>query len=124
MNNILDGITPATPDGKTTQEAYYLEDVRKVPGVVVTEPHPGAFLAVRHDPNGVWIDFAGFEWVGEDDLGPEVRVLFRGGGTGGSLRELRHTYWNPVNDGYVFYLPIDKTIALLGALREFFDADD
>jgi len=71
----------------------------------------------------VTIHFVGMEWSSEDDSGPEVRVLFRGSGTGGNLRELRHTYWAPVTDGYLFYMPIEKTVALLTAMKEYFDGD-
>lgn len=123
-HDLFTGLTPSTPDSKTTTLAYYVDDVRKIPGVVVTEPYPGAFLAVRVSACGTFVDFAGLEWQGEDDLGAEARILFQGNGTGGGLREMRHTNFGPDRDGYVFYLPINKTIALLGALREFFDADD
>jgi hypothetical protein len=98
---------------------YRLDLLRAVPGVVVTEPSRGVYLAVL--ANGIHIDFVGLESAGEDDSGIILSLLFNGNGIGGNLREMRHTYWGPDGDGYTFYLPLAGTIALLEALKVYFD---
>jgi hypothetical protein len=118
---ILHGVPVVPPRDKHADPSYMLADIKARPGVVVTEPLRECYLAVRVSACGTHVHYAGFEWYSEDDDGPEVQPLFVGNGTGGNLREMRHTYWAPGRDGYTFYLPLSKTIALLEALKQYFN---
>lgn len=100
---------------------YRLNELKAMPGVEVTEPAPEVYLAVHKDASGIIISFAAFEWSTEGDDGVEMHLLFTGEGTGGNLREMRHVWWGRDGDGYLFYMPIDKTIAVLTELKKHFD---
>lgn len=69
------------------------------------------------------LSFALFRFSCSDADGKNIRVttIFRGDGPTSSLRELRHIWWGPDGDGYVFYLPLKTTIAALTYLMEYFD---
>lgn len=56
-----------------------------------------------------------------DDEETYVTSLFKCEGTGGVLRECRHTYFP--NDGYVFYMNHQDMINALNYCKEFFDMD-
>lgn len=118
---VLHGVEPVPDPPNKDDVRYRLADIRARPGVVVTEPLRECYLAVRVSECGTHVHYAGLVWTSEDDDGVEVEVLFTGNGTGGSLREMRHTNWGPDDSGYVFYLPLAKTIALLEALKQYFD---
>ncbi len=121
---ILDALTPVEcPVGGTANpKLYKVAEVRALPGVVFHEPISEVYVAVLPPADGgVSVAFAAFEWVAEDDDGGYASLMFRGDGTGGNLRELRHTYWGPERDGYVFYMHLAKTIAALGVLKTYFD---
>lgn len=120
-NRIFTRLDPAEHPGSDQQRVYSLKAIRAIPGVVVTEPHPECYLAV-HVEDACLVSFAAFDWNTEYGGDVLVDLMFKGEGTGGNLREMRHTYWGPEGDGYVFYLPLNKTIAVLEALKQYFDA--
>lgn len=70
------------------------------------------------------IDFAVFDFAQGDANSGGVRyhLLFRGCGPSGNLRECRHIYWRPAEDGYVFYAPFQVIIDAFTALRRWFDS--
>lgn len=118
---ILHGV-PTTDGPNATDKFYLLPDIQARPGVVVTEPLRECYLAVRVSDCGTHVNFAGFEWSSEDeDSRVIVQALFVGTGTGENLREMRHINWAPARDGYIFYMPLAKTVALLEALKTYFD---
>lgn len=85
---------------------------------------PGDGILVRKDPSDTWIEFAVLEWHTEymhlgEVLAVEYSMLFHGQGTGGCLRELRHTYWG--EDGYLFYINRGLVEAAFKALEQWFN---
>jgi len=84
-------------------------------------------VIVLYEESEAWLSFAVLEFncaiqteeSGEfDDI--YLQTVFHGGGTTGSLRECRHTYWGRA-DGYLFY-PDGVVIAdALDKLSEYFD---
>lgn len=123
---ILDKLTPQKNVLNDNDTLFRLDEIKALPGVTVTEPLEEAYLAVVPPPDGgVTVHFAFFEWVTEDD-GEDpavvyVKPVFVGEGTGGSLREMRHIWWGPDDSGYLFYMPLKKTMAALWALQAHFD---
>lgn len=108
---------------KNSEKVYKLLDVRTVPGVEVEEPIPEVYVAIHLSEDGVIRSFAAFEWASEDDDGVYATLLFHGEGTGPNLKELRHTHWGRDGNGYLFYMPISKTIAALEVLKKYFEDD-
>lgn len=98
-----------------------------VPGLIDLTGNGNYYLAVLDDEGG--FEYGMYEFVRGDvepqDAQTYLGCIFRGWGTGGSLREMRHTYFNPddADDmrGYCFYLPIDAVIAALTHLKKYFD---
>ncbi len=100
--------------------------------VVLNEALKKKYKTTKLTDNGwlvVWehdieVDFAVLEENGSCDGRIEAVVIFHGNGIGGSLRELRHSYWG--DDGYIFCL--DTVMRLISkslvALEEYFDAID
>ena len=88
----------------------------------------GQILATRKEDG--WVSFCVFDFAhgpatcdGEEVDGVKLELVLHGGGPGGrrggSLRELRHTYWG--QSGYIFD-PNSKLIAAaFAALGEWFD---
>lgn len=48
-------------------------------------------------------------------------VLACGNGVSGVLREIRHTYWGPTNDGYIFEPSRKEMIWMMDTLSTWFD---
>jgi len=105
-------------DDKTT--VYKLAELQAVPDAVVTKLTADCFLAVLV-VDDLHVSFGMFEWHNAGDGGVFIRLVFKGEGLSGNLREMRHTWWVPDEDGYVFYLPIDGVIAAMTALKAYFD---
>ena len=86
-------------------------------------------LKFSGDTESSLIEFALFEFLSATYDEPEstkMSCIFQGYGFGGAnetLRECRHTYWYPDNQGYGFYMKgkiITEAIKLLG---KYFDLD-
>ena len=118
MSGIIETLSNQADRRITFVGGHCLEDIRALPGVEVIEVADEAYLVVREDEHH-WIEFAFFVWVAESDDGIEVDCIFRGSGTGGILRELRHMRWG--EEGYIYYLPMAKTIKAIEALGRFFE---
>lgn len=78
-------------------------------------------LVVVSVTDGIWMDFAFFEWVGSSAEEQWFSLLWHGGGTLGSLRECRHSYIG--ENGYVFYIKKKTFIQALDWLSKHFDLD-
>lgn len=78
-------------------------------------------LAICDDDDS--IDYAYYQFssrtLGEEPVYYEC--IWHGHGYGGSLREMRHTYFKVDDNGYVFYLDIKGTIRALEILKRYFD---
>lgn len=105
--------------------AYNLSVIKALPGVIFEEPIPEVYVAVLAAPDDVSVSFAAFAWHTEDDNCVFGTLLFRGEGTGSALREMRHITWgqDDKHPGYLFYMPLNKTIAALELLKKYFDPD-
>lgn len=112
------------PHGQPGDMYHSLNAIKAIPGVIVEEPIPEVYVAVRLSEDTVIVDFAAFEWCSEEDDDVCVHLLFYGHGTGSGLREMRHTYWGRDGDGYLFYMPINKTIAALEVMKKYFNPDE
>lgn len=68
----------------------------------------------------IWVDFFVFEtvsWDGDTHEPSDIRVIWHGHGTLSSLRELRHSYFQP----YMFYINAKVIEASFQELRKHFD---
>lgn len=97
---------------------YHLSDIQALSDVQVIDVGNDCYLAVRE---GLSVDFALFreESVDENHV-VTVQLVFCGYGTGGDLREMRHTFWGHDREGYVFYMPIQGVINALEQLKKYF----
>ncbi len=91
-----------------------LFDLAAVRANFTVEDLPKSHWLVTHFPDDTHVNYALLGFVQSDMDGNDTLVhrVFEGVGTGGSLREMRHTYFGPDLQGYVFYLPIDAVIAI------------
>lgn len=108
--------------GSCDDQYYSLDQLRSK--FEVTELVPGSGWLVVHRPEPeFWTSFAVVQFATSDgdDKNIEVAIVFRGEGTGGVLRECRHTYWGPDGKGYIFY-PNGRVIAAaFKELSKYFD---
>ena len=79
----------------------------------------GGFLIL--EIGEVTIEFALLESVSQYDDEIDLGLIFHGSGTGGNLRECRHTYWNYQEDGYLFYMPLVLIEEAMAELSKHFD---
>lgn len=96
---------------------------------VTLENGGDAVLLVRLSDDSFFVDWILLEWC----CGPSVKhdgspgdeahykVMAQGSGCAGNLREPRHTYFNPDEDGYMFYLNFDALAWGIGILRQWLD---
>jgi hypothetical protein len=118
MRTIPDQLT-STPhlNGIEGDVTYSLNEIKLKFDIVELQPEQSWFVS---QSDGNWMEWAVFEWagglIGEN---PDASLLFYGGGTLGSLREMRHTYFP--DNGYVFYFPIKTMQLALAELSKYFD---
>ncbi len=108
--------------GTSRPEFCYKRSELLRPGVVekvLVEDQAWLFLQQRED---TFVEFAVMEFFCEDDDDKYLQTVWAGDGTGGSLRELRHSWFGEYQGGYVFYLRLDTMIAACQALQEYFDS--
>lgn len=74
-------------------------------------------LLVIGEDFGVTVKYFVFEIACSDDNGEYGILIYYGSGTGGNLREMRHTYFNP----YLFYIPVTTIESSFKKLRNYFD---
>lgn len=71
------------------------------------------------------VEFAVFEWLSgpttPDGYPAEYKLLLRGSGPSGSLRECRHIWWG--ERGYTYYLNFALAERVFKELRRWFDGD-
>ncbi len=109
--------------GTSHPEFCYKRSELLRPGVTATElvtDQAWLFLQQRHD--GTFVEFAVLEFYVQDDDDTYLQCVWAGEGTGGALRELRHSWFGENQGGYVFYLRLDTMIAACQALQEYFDS--
>jgi hypothetical protein len=120
----LDEIPTEIVDMGEPVQAFCLETIRasvtELVGLTST-----TWLAIQVD--GIIVEYGMYSFLKSDVGGYNAYVtcVFRGTGTGGVLREMRHTYFAPDEEpdarGYVFYLDINATILALTHLKKYFD---
>lgn len=81
------------------------------------EPDGDGLLLVRD--NRGWITWALLAFSSTDGVRTQYDVLARGEGTGGCLREARHTWFGDA--GYVFYIDAKLLAWGLEQLKEWFE---
>lgn len=118
QSKLLQQVKVHEPEEIGDAKCYRLADIQAIPGIEIIEPVKECYLALLRD--GICIDFAVLTWCGEGDGIIYVEPLLVGNGTGGNLREIRHTWWGPWTQGYLFYMPLQKTLAALEALKTYF----
>lgn len=86
------------------------------------------WIAIKYsdDKESSLIEFGLFGFSGSNFDGSNLKVscIFEGygfGGEGHSLRECRHTYWYPDDNGYGFYMNASHIKAGLDYLSKYFD---
>jgi len=112
-----DEICPMGNDDK----AYSLERISKE--FEITPLSKSAWLVLNWNEEKYWLKFVVFDFFYSDADNKNVMLqpVFHGEGTGGALRECRHTWWG--DNGYIFY-PNKNTIELaLKELSKYFDFD-
>ncbi len=104
---------------------YLLMDLQNVATEMI-EVASNEWLAIIVD--GILIDYGFYQFLISEGPGTPVYVkcVWRGSGTGGALREMRHTYFNPDDldkdyVGYCFYFPLKGSIAAMQHLTKYFD---
>lgn len=125
---LLIGKTPyQDPFNDDGDVLYRYRELAADPGVEVLEllPEPGGgWLFVKPDPEPyVGMSFAVLEWHTEDDDSAYGNVIWCGWGISGPLRELRHSWFGPARDGYMFYAPLKLLAAASTALLKYFDGN-
>lgn len=109
------------PCGPREHDEEIVYDVRAQDYTTLIELPSHAFLVISEQD--LAIAFAIFQYAHEDDQGNVRHTLMMSGwGTGGALRECRHTYWGDPDNGYLFYPDFGVITAALEALRKWFDA--
>lgn len=82
-------------------------------------------LLVRKVDFDVGLHVALFDWTQGEGADSRHRIVFRGEGISGGLRELRHTWWGGYkgNDerGYIYYPSLDLIEWAMRELRRWFD---
>lgn len=83
------------------------------------------WVFVKEHENKVTLDFCVFESAGSYNDSQYLKLIFRGWGTGASLRECRHTHWgeDQENPGYIFYPNPAAISNAFELLKEWFDFD-
>jgi hypothetical protein len=111
-------------DGPDQEKAHELEDLKKAFSDHL-ELIPGSLWVFWREED-VWLNFAFFEFYQSDadDKNMIVRCFWRGGGTTGSLRELRHSYIGEDGKGYVFYFNKQRFLRAIEWLSQHFDMDN
>lgn len=102
---------------------YDINSVYKNKNLKVIELIPKRAWLVVYEDETSWVKFATLEFHSSeiDESNLKASVIFHGEGSGGNLRECRHTYWGECSDGYLFY-PNGKAIALaFKELSNYFD---
>lgn len=114
---MLKGLT--TYNFSINDDNYYCLDELVRPGVEMHVLVPGKCWAFLRERVGVIREFVIAEEASEYEGKFYVDVFWSGEGTGGSLRELRHSWFG--EDGYIFYLNLDHLIAAAQFLKQHFD---
>ncbi len=126
--DIYKNLTTYDIDMGDVRRAYDIDEIRRE-YTHVYDLSPNAVLAIfeKRDDFGIFsVEYAFYSFMMSNCDGTEARYRceWRGSGTGDTLREMRHTYFNPDEpdyQGYMFYLPIDDTIKALTILKRYFD---
>lgn len=77
----------------------------------------GHLIMRIHTDNDAIITWACLRYYDDNSY----EVLACGDGVSGAMREVRHTYWGPVNDGYIYNPSRDDMIWILDRLSTWFD---
>lgn len=67
------------------------------------------------------IDYAIMVSIGSDDQDEHLECMWAGDGTGGSLQELRHSYFGNQQEGYIYYVNLASMEAACAFLRRYFE---
>lgn len=125
MSDLLANIPyESDPDISCGESFWKLSDIRKSFVECVEIIKDSAWLAVNNDDN--CISYILFDFMMSDGNGINIKVktVFFGHGYGGSLREMRHTYFgNDFRevDGYLYYPPCKAIAAAFDYLGKYFD---
>lgn len=100
---------------------FSLKQINSQAGWTVTSLVNNHIFVLHQEEDICNISFGLFEFSRSDDKKYDdlYQCIFYGNGTGGSLKELRHTWFT--SDGYVFYMNMEAMIAAMKELQKYFD---